>query len=335
LNQETNVQKNNFAENILTLRRRLKLTQREFISDYLIDEHGVALISVSTLSGVENGTQSNIAPLITSIAAKLKADANVFTMDPDSFAKNIELFFKVFEDKPDMASQSPRNSNTVDALVQALSNYLMDAIISGELKPGDKLPSDRALSAEYGAGRSSIREALKVLSALGLITILPGQGTFIAHEHTDFFLAPLNWTLFIGRNNINHLLEMRRMLEVETAGLAAERADRISLEELKERYAGMQAAYKAKDFRLFLDSDLNFHLSIARCSGNPIYYRLLQTSRKVLSHISGSGMMTVEELDEIANEHSDIYTAIRKKDPQDARLKMQAHLERAETRYRL
>ena len=335
MSQETSIQKRYFAENILTLRRRLKLTQREFINDYFVDEHDVALIGVSTLSGVEKGAQGNIAPLVASIAAKLKVDANVFMMDPDSFAKNIELFFKVLDDKPDMASQITRKGNTVDVLVQTLSNHLMDALISGELKPGDKLPSDRALSAEYDVSRSSIREALKVLSALGLITILPGQGTFIAHEHTDFFLAPLTWTLFISQNNVNHLLEMRRVLETETAWLAAERADSASLEELEERYAKMQAAYQAKDFKLFLDSDLNFHLAIAQCSGNPIYYRLLQTSRKVLSHISGSGMMTMEELHEIANEHSDIYAAIREKDPQNAKLKMQAHLERARARYRL
>jgi DNA-binding FadR family transcriptional regulator len=184
-------------------------------------------------------------------------------------------------------------------------------------------------------GRNSIREALKVLGALGLITILPGQGTFIAQEHTDLFLTPITWTLFIGQNNTNHLLEMRRMLEMETVRLAAEKADEVSLAELKAQYAKMQAAYKAEDFRLFLDSDLNFHLAIARCSGNPIYYRLLQTSRKVLSHISETGMMTMEELYEIANEHSEIYAAITKGDSPGAMQKMQTHLERAGMRYRL
>jgi DNA-binding FadR family transcriptional regulator len=128
---------------------------------------------------------------------------------------------------------------------------------------------------------------------------------------------------------------MRRILEMETVVLAAEKADSASLDELKAQHTKMQAAYKAEDFQLFLDSDLDFHLAIAHCSGNPIYYRLLQTSRKVLSHISGSGMMTVKELSAIAEEHSGIYSAIVEGDSKGARTKMREHLEHAALRYRL
>ena len=335
MDQEFYGQKNNFAENILTLRRRLAMTQREFIDSYLAGENGAGLISVSTLSGIENGVQNISGQLIASIAEKLEVDANVFGMDPDSFAKNIELFFKALKDKQDNARESAQQGYSINSLVRTLSEYLTDCIINGKLKPGDKLPSDRALSAEYGVGRSLIREALKVLSALGLITILPGQGTFIAGEHTDFFQTPLTWTLLIGNKDIAHLLEMRRLLETETAGLAAQRADIDALSELEAQYIKMHEAYNASDFRAFLDTDLNFHLSIARCSGNPIFYRLLQTSRKVIANISGSGMMTIDELREVSEEHSDIYDAIIKKDAKLAREMMQTHLARSAKRYRI
>ncbi|MCL2857448.1 MAG: FCD domain-containing protein [Oscillospiraceae bacterium] len=317
----------------MTLRRWLKLTQREFIDTYLVDEAGTPLISVATLSGVENGLQSNVLPLKASIARKLMVDADVFEIDPDSFAKNIELFFSGLVNNCSGSSLSAHGGNTVESLVQILSDYLMDAMISGELKPGDKLPSDRSLSATYGVGRSSIREALKVLSALGLINISPGQGTFIASGHTDFFLAPLSWTLFIGQNDAVHLLELREILESETARLAATNADQSALAELAVQYNQMRSAYESSDFQAFLDSDLGFHLAVARCSSNPIYHRLLHTARKMLSHISKSGMVTIEQLDEIYAEHHAIYTAIVDRDGQNARQQMQIHLARARNRY--
>ena len=333
--QDNKLRKSNAAENLLTLRRRLKLTQREFIDAYLIDDEGAPLISASTLSGVENGVQDNVPPLVASVSAKLGVDAGVFMLDPDSFAKNIELFFESIAVRQDTTLPAVRSGNTVEPLVRTLSDYLMDAIMSGKLKPGDKLPSDRSLSAEYGVGRSSIREALKVLSALGLINILPGQGTFIALEHTDFFLMPISWTLLIGTDNAKHLLEMRSIIEIETVRLAAEKADKKSLGELKSQYETMQAAYKSADFQAFLDSDLDFHLAIARCSGNPIIHNLLQTSRKLLSHISKTGMMTAEQLHEIASEHQAIYTSITEGNAKDAQEHMRAHLKRARGRYRL
>ena len=334
-NQEQSQQKSNGAENLLTVRRRLKLTQREFIDAYLVDDEGDPLIGLSTLSGIENGTGDNVMPLVEAMAKKLDIGADVFTMEPDLFAKNIELFLEAFSNNQEVPLSTVKSNSTVDELVHKLSNYLTDAIISGELKPGDKLPSDRNLSASYGVGRSSIREALKVLSALGLIHILPGQGSFIASEHTDFFLTPLSWTLFIGQNNAKHLLEMRSILETETARLAAERADEKSLTELKGMFESMQKAYEDADFQAFLDADLNFHLAIARCCGNPIIYSLLQTSRKLLGHISKTGMISIEHLREIADEHQAIYTAIAKRDVEGAGEQMKTHLIRASERYQL
>ena len=335
LEQDTSQWKTNIAQNLLTLRRQLKLTQREFIDTYLLNNQGEPLISVSTLSGIENGTQDNIQPLITSITTKMEVDANIFSMDPDSFAKNSGLFFKSLADAQIAPLDTVRKGSTVESLVNILSNRLADEVISGKLKPGAKLPSDRSLSTEYGVGRSTIREALKVLSVLGLINILPGQGTFIAMEPSDFFLMPLSWTLFLEQRDAHHILDVRHILEAEAARLAAQKSDSRSLSELKMQYERMQSAYKTANFEDFLDSDLEFHLAIAKCSGNPIIHSLLQTLRKLLSYISGSGMVTIEQLHEIADEHSAIYTSISKGDAEGAKRWMQTHLENSRGRYRL
>jgi DNA-binding FadR family transcriptional regulator len=318
----------NESANLLTLRRWFKLTQREFIDTYLTDAQGEPLISAATLSGVENGTQNNLAPLLAALSARLRVDIDVFAVDPDVFAKNVDLFFI----RP--AGLSGREADATAPLLQVISEDLADAIADGTLKPGDQLPSERALSTRFGVGRGAVREALKVLEALGLVTIQQGQGTFLAMESGDFYTEPLSWTLFIGQQGTGHLLDVRTLLEVEAAGHAALCADAAALELLSAQYRQMQEAHQTANYKNFLDADLGFHLAIARCSGNPIIHNLLRTSRRLLSRISQSGMAGVAQIDEIAAEHYAIYEAISHCDAEQAVLEMRAHLENARRRYR-
>ncbi|MDR1596930.1 MAG: FadR family transcriptional regulator [Treponema sp.] len=323
-------------ENLLTLRRRLKLSQKEFIKQYLSGEDGTPLISVPTLSNIENGSTAGVADLADRVAQKTRVDRAVFFEDPDNFAKNIELFFGdvLGTNSPAIRGGGKKQGGT-EALVEAISDYLMDAIMRGELRPGSKLPPDRKLGSLFGAGRSAVREALKVLGTLGIITIMPGHGTFIASESAGFLHLPLSWTFLIGENRMGHLIDVRNALEMESARLAAEKADAPSLAKLKEIYASMMRAFQEANFKNFLDLDIDFHLAIAACSQNPIIIDLLATSRNILSYISKSGMLTMDHLRNIYAEHSEIYAAITAGDPGKAKKAMEIHLARARRRYHL
>ncbi|MDR1931974.1 MAG: FadR family transcriptional regulator [Spirochaetales bacterium] len=321
------------AENLLTLRRRLKLSQKDFIQAYLCDK-GTPLISVPTLSNIENGSTAGVEALADRIARKMKVDRAVFLEDPDNFAKNIELFFgEVLGEKSPAVGAKGRGAT--ETLVEAISDYLMDAIIRGELRPGSKLPPDRKLGSLFGAGRSAIREALKVLSTLGIITILPSHGTFIASESAGFLHLPLSWTFLTGESNLWHLIDVRNVLETESARLAAEKADDKALNKLGQIYNKMIQAFREANFKDFLDLDIDFHLAIAACSQNPIISDLLATSRKILSYISQSGMLTMEHLRNIYAEHSNIYTAISAHDAPMAKEMMETHLANARRRYQI
>ncbi|MDR1108699.1 MAG: FadR family transcriptional regulator [Spirochaetaceae bacterium] len=323
-------------ENLLTLRRRLKLSQKDFIRVYLSGDDGSPLISAPTLSNIENGSIAGVAELADRAAGVLKVDPAVFWEDPDRFAKNIELFFgHVLEaDTPASRGAAEKHGGT-EALVEAISDYLTDAVIRGELRPGSKLPPDRKLGALFGTGRSAVREALKVLGTLGIITIMPGHGTFIASESAGFLHLPLSWTFLIGENRIGHLIDVRNVLETESARLAAERADAKSLDKLGQVYTDMIKAFKAANFQDFLDRDIDFHLTIAACSQNPIIIDLLATSRKILSYISKSGMLTMAHLKNIYAEHSAIYAAISARNPVGAKKAMETHLSKARRRYHI
>jgi DNA-binding FadR family transcriptional regulator len=312
------------------------MSQKDFIQAYLCDEDegGAALISVSTLSNIENGSTAGVEDLAERIARVMKIDRAVFLEDPDDFAKNIEFFFgEILGEKPPAGGGKIRGNT--EALVEAISDYLMDAIIRGELRPGSKLPPDRKLGSLFGVGRSAIREALKALSALGIITILPSHGTFIASGSAGFLHLPLSWTFLIGENRLGHLIDVRNVLETESARLAAEKADIKSLNKLARIYEEMRRAFQKANFKDFLDLDIDFHLAIAVCSQNPIISELLTTSRRILSYISQSGMLTMEHLRNIYAEHSNIYTAITARDPAMARQMMETHLANARLRYQI
>ena len=269
----------------------------------------------------------------------MSVDTNVFSMEPDLFAKNIDLLIEpqLHDNRNNFSSigELARRENYVKTLVRVISDYLSDSILAGEMRPGDKLPSDRNLSAMFGVGRTSVREALKVLSVLGLIDILPGQGTFIAADSTNFFITPLSWTFFMGERNVNHIIDIRNVLEIESAKLATQYADKKDLKELSLIFERSTKAYLDGDLQDFLDLDLDFHLAIAQCSQNPIIHSLLLTARKLIRYISKSGMVNLVQLKDIFEEHNLIYNAVISRDPIEASQKMTLHLERSRERYQL
>lgn len=326
-------------DNILSLRRRLKLSQSEFIKRYLSNKDGKPILSISKLSNFERhgiGDPQQFAQLI---ASAMSTDIDIFFMEPDLFAKNIDLLIEpqTQVDRNDFRDVGKLiyKENNVKTLVRVISDYLSDSILAGEMRPGDKLPSDRNLATIFGVGRTSVREALKVLSVLGLINILPGQGTFIAADSTSFFTTPLSWNFLIGERNLTHIIDIRNVLEIESAKLATKNADKNDLENLIHVFERMSKAYLNGNLQDFLDLDLDFHLAIAQCSQNPIIHSLLLTSRKLIRYISKSGMANVMQLNDIYEEHNLIYNAIISRDPIEASQKMNFHLEKSRDRYKL
>ncbi len=326
-------------ENLLCLRRSLKLPQGDFINQYLLDTDGKAMISVPKLSNLERYGGKNLDQIAQRVAQQLSFDASIFKMDPDDFAKNIDLFVKnnrMKGSKSSMGIQSlATRTSYVEELVHIISEYLTDSILSGELRPGDKLPSDRTLSGMFNVGRTSIREALKVLSVLGLIDIRPGQGTFICRESSSFFTLPLSWSFFMGEHNVNYIIDVRNVLEVESAKQAATMATEADLDKLSQAFDQMSEAYNNKNLQSFLDLDLDFHLAIAECSQNPIIYNLLLTSRKLVRYISKTGLVSLDHLNHIYEEHTRIYEAIKCRDTASAEKQMLYHLEESKLRYQI
>ena len=110
-------------------------------------------------------------------------------------------------------------------IYEQIVDQIGQLVAQGQLQPGDRLPSERELVERFQVSRASIREALSALEMMGLIEVRSGEGTFIRQVNIESVVTPLAWMLFIEKDTDLELYEARKILEVQAAGLAAERAE--------------------------------------------------------------------------------------------------------------
>lgn len=319
-------------DNLRFLRRYLKLTQKEFINQFLADESGNASISIATLSNLEAKGGARLNEVILAVAEGLAVDSMIFSMEPEEFTEKIDMLLPNSANTEIIRKNGAKKGN-IDQLLYRLTMYFSEQLFKKELKKGDKIESDRVLAAKMHVGRSAIREALKVLDVLGMIDIHPGQGTYISSNEANFFIIPLSWSLFLNGSQVDSIVVVRNLLEVKAAQLAAECRKEECLNRLVDISHRIHQAYMEQNFKEFLDQDIEFHTCIAECSGNQVIYSMIQTISNLMKHISGTGMVDAVQLREIYEEHQKIYGLILAHDGAGAGEAMEKHLEQSTGRY--
>lgn len=222
-----------------------------------------------------------------------------------------------------------KKSSIVEDVISELSNYILSGVIEGNMKTGDRLLSERELAEALGVGRSTLREAMKVLTILGLLEVKPGQGTYITDGASDFYAAPLAWGLIIGENSINELVEARSLLEGEAAALASIRASEDELQNMSNIYHKMEQAMVNKDPQAYLESDVEFHMWIAKCAHNSVITKLLSTIRNLLKLWIKKVLTDVQNIEKSFEEHSRIYHRLSERAAEEAKQAMLLHIESA------
>lgn len=319
-------------DNIRLLRRYLRLTQKEFINQFLMDEDGKASMSIATLSNLEAKGGGRINEVIIAVSESLAVDSMIFSMRPEEFAEKIDVLLPSTIDSEHIRKAGMKKGN-INQLLYRLTMYFAEQIFDEKLKKGDKIESDRVLASKLNVGRSAIREALKVLDVLGMIDIRPGQGTYISSNEANFFIIPLSWSLFLNGNQTENIMTVRNLLEVKAAELAAGCKKEEQLVKLHNISHKIHAAYVNKNYKEFLEEDLEFHTCVAECSENQIIISLIQTIRNLMKHVSGTGMVDEEQLREIYDEHQRVYGLILAQDAEGAAKAMKDHLEKSLLRY--
>jgi GntR family transcriptional regulator, transcriptional repressor for pyruvate dehydrogenase complex len=210
---------------------------------------------------------------------------------------------------------------------ELVAERLMRDIAERRLRPGDQVPPERTLVRAYSVGRSSVREALRMLESRGLI-VSHGAGAFSVAGSANPLRQSLSLLMDLRDVGLSELFEVRRMLEVEAAGLAAARArdeDYLPMERaIREMTEGIASQ------ELYTDADVRFHMSVAKATHNEITSHLMEAIRAVMRralrsifHVPGSPERSNED-------HRSILRAIVNGEPDAAREAMRRHLLRVQ-----
>jgi len=200
-------------------------------------------------------------------------------------------------------------------------------ITSGELKQGDKLPPERELVEKFQVSRTSIREALRALQIIGLIECRQGGGNYIRDSFEDNLIEPLS-LMFVLQNSKNiEILELRKILEIETARLAAEKISSDEIIRLGEIIDEMKNS-PIEEFNVKLDKE--FHFIIAKASGNNLIISILKAVSSLMDSFIKEAREAIINKDEnkesLLEHHTNIYNALANHDAKKAEKVMKDHM---------
>lgn len=215
-------------------------------------------------------------------------------------------------------------------LVAEIVAALESDIRQGELRLGDKLPTESALVSRFDVSRTVVREAISRLQASGHAQTKHGIGTFVVApkaEEANFKIAPDDVATVA---DVISLLELRISLESESAGLAAQRRTEESLQKMASALAAFEASIQEDSDAV--PSDFQFHMEVARATGNRHFADLMMYLGTVI--IPRTRLKTAADapegrlayLERVHHEHESIYKAIQAKDADSARAAMRMHL---------
>lgn len=238
----------------------------------------------------------------------------------------------VLESTP-AAAPSAHGRLTSESLSDRLAARLSAQIESGQLQPGDRLPTEAQLALQHGVSRSVVREAVHRIKSRGLLLSRQGSGVFVAaralHKALEFDPAVLG-----SVSNLLQVLEVRRVMEGEIAALAAERATRVQITALRRALQAIDAASARGEDGV--TEDLSFHLAIAEASGNPQFSQLLgflgQYLREGMRITRANEARRADFMEAVRHEHHAVVDAIAARDAAAARRAANLHMDRGRLR---
>ncbi|MGO5066502.1 FadR family transcriptional regulator [Clostridium sporogenes] len=222
-----------------------------------------------------------------------------------------------------------KNAKVYEQVIEQIKTM----IISGNLQKGDKLPSERELVDQLKVSRTSIREALRALEIVGLIKCKQGEGNFIRDNFDNSLFEPLSLVFMLEKSNKEDIIEVRRIIEVEAAALAAKR---ITKEQLKKLEYIIGEIKNSEDEKILVKLDKNFHYEIAQASNNFILLNIINSCSTLIDSLIQNArykikiMENIDNKEELLDQHEKIYLALKEKDSKLASKLMNEHLEFSE-----
>jgi len=219
------------------------------------------------------------------------------------------------------------------SVAQSAVRRIQAMIRDGAFAPGARLPSERRLAGDLAVSRATLREAVSILEALGLVRVEPGRGIFVIdHNESEDAVAPLQVWRFGSRYTLREVYQLRHLIEGYGARLAAMAATHKDILELRRLLETYKEATRTLDFVTSSQTDFELHHLIMTLSKNRIMADLHETYRTIFLESQRLPMARHERLWEPADEHEKLVQAISRHDPDGAEYYMKVHIMRAADR---
>ena len=209
----------------------------------------------------------------------------------------------------------------VESTVDTIVNQMVEQIIDGTFCPGQRIPTELELAESFGVGRNSVREAVKILCAYGILEIRRADGTYICSDFSPKMLNPLVYGIILEKNP-DYLIEVRDAIENYVYQLAAKNVTQEDLVSLRAVLDRLKAELEREDVDVdrAAQLDAEFHVELARCGHNPI---LTQINRITCMLLHQSRRLTIESMLQngrkqfLIDIHQKSYDAIKTHDMQN------------------
>jgi GntR family transcriptional regulator, transcriptional repressor for pyruvate dehydrogenase complex len=223
-------------------------------------------------------------------------------------------------------------------LSEQVADHIRALIIEKGLQPGAKLATEAQLAAQMGVSRTVVREAVKTLEEWRIVRTVTGKGLFVTQMDVQFVSDAFRLLVNQSPTPLIHLMEIRRMLEIEVAGLAAERATAEDLAVLGQTYQLMlerlaEATGRYASIERYVDAEIEFHTVLAAAAHNPLLLVMLEPIADLLRQMRRATVTGPGAHDEDLEDHRQILDQVRARNRNGARSKMREHLIHAETRF--
>ncbi|MFE5398698.1 FadR/GntR family transcriptional regulator [Streptomyces sp. NPDC056568] len=215
-----------------------------------------------------------------------------------------------------------------EPLATEVSRRLIDYLMSGEVQPGERIPSERQLTEMLGVNRPTVREAIKSLGFLGLLEIRQSSGTYYRGTDSDVLYRLFELGLVMGEKGARDMVQARAELEVIVAGLAAQSRDEAGVDLLRARLTAMRECPDEE----FPEADTAFHAALGELAGNTVLRDMLKGMRAMVQRGWVERTGTVRSRKVAYDDHVPIFEAVEKGDAEAARAAMARHMDGASRR---
>ena len=217
-----------------------------------------------------------------------------------------------------------------DRKTQTLNEYVAEQIrkqiIEHKYSSGSKLPNEFELAEEYGVCRYTVREAIKKLTATGLVEVRRGKGTFVNEMIPANYFRPMMDNLILKEHDIKEIFEVRIVIEAKTVALAAENATKDEIREMEDIVSEMETALNNVNFPLYNNLDFKFHGRIAMAGKNRLLCEIENFLQDFIRYAIEESAISMEKQRKSLAGHYAIINAIRMRDPELATNVMKEHL---------